>query len=111
MSLPAVCPGCGAEYQLPQRLSDREVHCMDCGEPFLVKGTQGGNGIRTGRPSTKRAMPGSDDLLPMRARKLYRSGGGTFSPWLAGTVLIILLFIFGGLALSAIWLLTPRAPM
>jgi hypothetical protein len=119
MSIRAICPECGAGYQLPDVLGGKEVHCMHCAGRFIVDTTAGppDPGIRAGWPAgavpARRAVPDEDDLpspAQLRHFRRNRMAAGSTGLGLPSVILILILFAFAALALPALWLFKASAP-
>ena len=71
-----ICPSCGANLHVPERLVGILVHCSECGKPFHVE--EGSEVIQVARP-----VP-SPFNARRRARRKFPSGSGSFAAvWLA----------------------------
>ncbi len=77
-----ICPSCGANLHVPERMVGSLVHCAECGKPFQVE--QGSEVMQVARPAQWPLRP------RFRLRRLFRG-----CLWIvAGFVVLAMLLIF-----------------
>jgi serine/threonine protein kinase len=87
-----ICPNCGANLHVPERMVGSVVHCAECGKPFHVE--EGSEVIQVARVVPPPRVP-----APFRRKES--------SSWVLIVGLGLLLVVFVGFLAILAWLFTP----